>query len=258
MRPYPSAVFVPALSLLAACLLLATHPLAASAFEMPGCGLELTSYDAAGQALDQARSGDEAGTLDSPLAVDWDGRVTWSVGAEARKQAPPGAWDVSVFGIPTPMRGDTAATSGSVEVGAGAPFRWAGLFQLTGRLEAGGEECRGEGWIRVRGSPIGTIPFLASLALSMLGVVLAAAGIRGHALLAAAGGLLLGVGAALLAVMFGFMPLGAVTPAGVASLGLVGGVLAGLSRSGPRARSSPARPGGLPDSPRPGATARDG
>jgi hypothetical protein len=229
-RSRVTPAIVPGLLALAVLLLV---PSPATAFELPGCELLLTSLAADGKLVDTASSGSMDATQDDPLLVAWDGTVEWQLvsAAAARSTAGVDGWSVQVFGVPTLLGGsgdrvDTAA--GSVGVGGSAPFRMTGLFYVSGSARSGGATaCEGGGWLKVLGSPAGTVPFFVGLAVAVFGAVLAAAGARGRVLLGVAGGLLAAIGLALLGIIFGFLPLGAATPAVLLACGLGLGLLAG-------------------------------
>jgi hypothetical protein len=204
-------------------------PTTASAFELPGCELTLTSIGPDGTVLDVATAGAPDATRSDPFVVAWDGTVRWEIGAAARSQAGTHGWRLDVFGFPTPLRGGQAAGadgSGTVSVGADAPFRVAGLFHVSGAI-SGTDGCQGGGWLRLAGTPFGTIPFFVGLALAVFGAVLAAAGARGRSLLAVAGGATCGAGLATLAIIFGILPLGPPTPPVLLLASLLVGVAAG-------------------------------
>jgi hypothetical protein len=122
--------------------------------------------------------------------------------------------------------GDSSG-DGSVRISQAVPFRFTGLFHVSGQLRGDGGACGGEGWVRVIGDPMSTLPFLVALALLLMGVVLLAVGARGHWLAALAGGLLLGVGSVLLMVIYAVLPFGAETPPLITLLGLLAGAGAG-------------------------------
>jgi hypothetical protein len=224
-RSRVTPAIVPGLLALAVLLLV---PSPATAFELPGCDLLLTSLAADGTLVDTASSGSMDATQDDPLLVAWDGTVEWQLvsAASARSTAGVDGWSVQVFGVPTLLggSGDRVDTG----VGGSAPFRMTGLFHVSGSARGGGATaCEGGGWLKVLGSPAGTVPFFVGLSVAVFGAVLAAAGARGRVLLGVAGGLLAAIGLALLGIIFGFLPLGAATPAVLLACGLGLGLAAG-------------------------------
>jgi hypothetical protein len=194
--------------------------------------MTVSSQDADGAPLDSALSGETDARQATPLLVSWDGTINWSgdTGAQVIRAT---SWHVEVFGLPTPMRGGDANDEGdatgedSTRVSAAVPFRFTGLFYVTGRLSGEGGACSGSGWVRVLGDPMTTLPFLVALAMLLVGVVLLAVGIRGRWLPAAAGGVLLGLGSTVMLVIYAVLPLGEATPIVITVLGVLTGVAAG-------------------------------
>jgi hypothetical protein len=222
-----------ALALVAIALAIASaQPPAGLAFPLLGCQLTITSLDADGARIDSAVGGGADATQAAPLQVSWDGTIDWS-GSTGARPIPGASWHVAVFGLPTPLRGDDpnqdgdTSAAGSIRISEAVPFHFTGLFHVSGQLSGEGGTCIGEGWVRVEGDPMSTLPFLVALALVLVGVVLLAVGARGRWLSALAGGVLLGPGSALLLVIYGVLPLGAATPPIVAALGLLMGIGAG-------------------------------
>jgi hypothetical protein len=60
---------------------------------------------------------------------------------------------------------------GTVEVSDYLPFKVAGLYYVSGSLEGEGGTCAGNLWVKLTGSPIGTIPWIAGLGLAIVGVL---------------------------------------------------------------------------------------
>jgi hypothetical protein len=207
-------------------------PPATLAFPLSGCTLTITSLDADGTAVDSAQGGGPDASMTAPLEVHWDGTIGWSGGTDAQVIRAT-SWHVDVFGLPTPLRGGEANEDGdttgedSIRIGEAVPFRYTGLFHVSGLLSGDGGSCSGEGWVRVVGNPMSTLPFLVALALLLVGVVLLAVGARGRWLPALAGGLLLGLGSMVLLVIYAVLPLAAATPPVVTLLGLLTGAGAG-------------------------------
>jgi hypothetical protein len=210
----------------------AAEPPAGLAFPLSGCTLAVTSQDESGAPLDSAVSGETDARQATPLLARWDGPISWSgdTGAQVIRAT---SWHVDVFGLPTPLRGgdanDDGDTSGddSTRVSETVPFRFTGLFHVTGQLRGEGGTCSGAGWVRVLGDPMSTLPFLVAFAMLLVGAVLLAVGARGHWLPAAAGGLLLGLGSMVMLVIYAVLPLGEATPIVITILGLVTGAAAG-------------------------------
>jgi hypothetical protein len=219
-----------AVLLTASLLLVAAAPVAA--FPLSLCQLSLTSTDASGATLDTAQSGANDATQADPFLVDWDGSVVY-VGTTTNviKNY---RYQVSVLGIPTPIAGgdtnddENVEGNGTVSVSANAPFRITGLFLVSGGYQGEGGSCNGSGWFKLTGDPTGTVPFWLGLVLVALGAVLEVRGLRGHKISAVIGGLLIGLGSAILLVIYSTLPLAEYTPLAALGLGLLLGIVIAL------------------------------
>ena len=221
--------FALSLALPAAILLALFVPGTASAFPLTNCTLSLNSEDKTGAALDGAEAGSPDATQQDPFIVDWDGVVTYdgTTGSQVIKN---NTWYVNVWHFPTPLRGGSPngdgnqKGSGSVGVSANAPFRITGLYYVDGAISGDGGSCVGSGWLKLSGDPIGTIPFFVALALLIVGGLLAVGGIAGSAVAGFLGGILLGLGAAVMLVIYSVALFGEYTPLAALAAGLIAGV----------------------------------
>lgn len=213
-------------------------PASASAFPLTNCTLSLTSFDKNGNQIDTATVSATDATQENPLEADWDGTVDWSgtMGSQVIKDH---HWSVSVFNIPTPLSGGDANAegktdgAGTVDVGANLPFRFTGLFYVSGGISGSGGSCAGSGWMRLSGDPFGTIPFWIFVVLIVLGALLMLVGYRGASAWAIVGGLIFGLGLAMGAIIYAFMFVGSWTPLTAIVVGLVVGlVIAFIPRRG--------------------------
>jgi hypothetical protein len=215
-------------ALLAACLIpvLAT-PVAA--FPLSTCTLSIESTDGSGAPLDTAQSGAPDSTVSDPFKVDWEGSVGYT--GSTTVVIKDYTYQVSVFGVPTPIRGGDANDDentdgdGSVSVSANSPFRVAGLYYVSGGYKGAGGECAGSGWFQLTGSPIGTVPWIAGVVLTVLGALGLVAGARGNTITSIVGGVALGLGLDLLLISHSVMPLAENTPLAA----LVGAVIVGIA-----------------------------
>lgn len=208
-----------------------------AAFPLTNCTLQAASTMADGSELDSIASGANDATQEDPFLVDWDGSISYEGTSEIEMKN--NTWSVSVFNIPTPLSGgddnpeDNRTGSGTVGVSANAPFRFTGLYYVSGSLTGSGGTCTGSGWFKLTGDPIGTIPFWFGLGLVLLGAAGLARGAKGHPATAIAGGILAGFGIAVLAVIYSALPVGSLTPIVALILGIAAGVvIAGLARRG--------------------------
>jgi hypothetical protein len=233
-------------ALLAACLLPA-FATPAAAFPLTTCTLGLVSTDGSGAPLDTAASGAPDSTQSDPFKVDWDGRVGYS--GSTNLVIKNYTYQVSVFGVPTPIRGGDANDDenidgdGSVSVGANSPFRVAGLYYVSGGYQGEGGECVGSGWFQLLGSPVGTVPWIAGLLLTVLGALGLYAGARGRLITSIVGGVVLGLGLDLLLISYSVLPLAENTPLAVFVGAVIAGTLIGiLGRRGRGGAKPPAEP----------------
>jgi hypothetical protein len=225
MRPAPRRlllVIVPALILLL--------PASVAAFPLSNCTLTVTSRDATGAVIGTATNGANDATQSDPLEVEWDGSVDW-VGTTGSQTIMNHNWHVDVFMLPTPLRGGDPNTSGNpngdgtVDVSANLPFQIVGAFYVSGEIAGDGGSCSGSGWMKLRGNPIGTLPFWAGVILFVLGGAMLWGAFRGSWWMAIVGGFLFGLGAAVLLIVLAVLLLGGWTPIAAIVLGIVIGIV---------------------------------
>ncbi len=203
-----------------------------AAFPLTNCTLAASSIAADGSTIASIASGAADATQDAPFLVDWDGTVTYKGSAQVEMKS--NKWHVDVFGVPTPLMGgsdngdDNRDGSGTVGVSANAPFRFTGLYYVSGVLKGSGGTCEGSGWFKLTGDPTGTLPFSVAAAFTILGVLMLARGAQGHTITSIVGGLFAGVGVAALLVLYSTLPLGYPTPLVVLLAGVVLGILIAL------------------------------
>jgi hypothetical protein len=233
MRPAVRRLAITALP-----ILVLLFPAGASAFPLTSCTLDLTSVDADGATLDTATAGGADSTQADPFQVDWDGTVQWT-GTTGSQAISDSDWGVSVFGIPTPLSGNetnedgTVDGDGTVDVGVNLPFRVTGLFFVSGSISGTGGSCAGSGWMRLIGDPFGTTLFWLGLILIVLGLLALWRGYLGSAVLAILGGLLLGLGGAMMLVIYALMFVGEWTPLAALLVGILIGILTAVFRRRP-------------------------
>jgi hypothetical protein len=199
-------------------------PASARAFPVTNCTIELTSVDVDGATIDTATVGEADGTQANPLLVDWDGSVEWA-GTTGSLVIKDSEWGLSLFYIPTPERGEEQNEDGdkdgdgTVRISDDLPFRITGLYFVSGQISGTGGGCEGSGWIDVTGDPFGTVPFWIGIGMTVVGVLLLGAGYRWAWGLAILGGLLVGLAAALMLIIYRVMPAGQWTPLAALLLG---------------------------------------
>jgi hypothetical protein len=150
-----------------------------------GCTLEVTSYDANGNVLDDATGanqlpGSTEGTQDNPFRVDWNGHVDFHF-VTGNTVFQNNHWSIYAEGIPVPILSgqDDNPTDrdelGNVTIGDNVPggVRFVGLVYVSGSIVGNGEtaRCDGDGWVEIIGDPVGTIPFWVMALLVVLGLL---------------------------------------------------------------------------------------
>lgn len=174
---------------LLACMLLGTVGLATvSAATLTGninpeCSLEARSYEADGETvLDEAfvQGTSTEGTDSDPFDVAWDGRVDFRFQTGTTVFAN-NEWSIYAMGLPVPiLSGQDDNPLDIDEIGfveiedmAGGLPRFVGLVHVDGVLvgNSGASMCEGEGWVRIVGDPVGTVPWFVMAALILAGLV---------------------------------------------------------------------------------------
>jgi len=168
-----------ALAAAAAVGLLAATPVAA--FDLNGgCTVTLTSMDASGTVIDSASGPGAGGTEGDPFMIDWEGTISWQSSSGSQVFMNHG-WQTFVFMFPTPVRsGDpneagSTTGSGTAAVGENAPFRITGLYHVSGDINGDdGAHCDGNGWFKLIGDPLGTVPFFLGIGFVLAGAAVTA------------------------------------------------------------------------------------
>lgn len=133
-----------------------------------GCNGTAASQDSDGRPLDTLAAPDSAtGTKSNPFEVEYDGAVTYQGTGPVITDH---KWKVALFGVPVKTGGDANAdkdntADGTETVADYLPIRVAGLFYVSGDIKGTGGECTGSGWVRLKGNPAGTVPWVVGLVL---------------------------------------------------------------------------------------------
>lgn len=165
-----------------ASLLLLLFALPASAADLTGgCILEVTSFEgtvAEGAELDGGQAPGPVGSQSDPFLVDFFGDVDFLFRTPTVFEN--NHWAVQVESIPVlagsdDNPGDTDE-KGVVSIAGESPFgdmRIVGLFHVTGDLWGNNDavHCHGDGWVRLVGDPVGTIPWVAAVGLLVSGLI---------------------------------------------------------------------------------------
>lgn len=195
-----------------------------------GCTISATSTDTTGEEIGTI-TGPAPSSPDKPFVVDRSGEVAWQGTAPLIAS---GTYGLSVFGLPIwggEFTNDESLTSasGTVKVADVLPVDLVGLFEVSGSVKGEGGACEGSAWVKLTGDPLTSIPGLVGIGLAVLGGIGVLASVFGsHFGRGLLTGLLLGVGVAVLAIVFGFMPFGAITPWVALAAGPILGAVVGL------------------------------
>lgn len=120
------------------------------------------------------------GSQDNPFDVAWDGRVDFRF-QTGNTVFQNNEWAIYVTGLPVPILSGRDDNPGDLdEIGyieientaPGAP-RFVGTIHVSGSLvgNSGASRCDGEGWVRLVGDPIGTVPWIVMAGLILAGMV---------------------------------------------------------------------------------------
>lgn len=218
----------------AALCLLVLAPSQVAAFPLTTCQLALRATDANNAEIDTAAGGSPDSTQADPFKVAWDGTVSYD--GTTSVVIKNYTYGIAVFGVPTPLQGsdpnDDEDTEGDGTVGVAEnstmPFKVTGLYFVSGNYSGEGGSCTGSGWFQLVGDPIGTIPWLLGVVLIVLGGLGLAAGVRGHPVIGVVGGLLLGLGVAVVLITHSALPLAENTPLAA----VIGGAVLGVGAAG--------------------------
>ena len=200
-----------------------------------GCTIELTATGVNGEAAGTA-SGPGTASADNPFVVDPKGTVTWTATAPTIKNA---TYSVSVYQIPLlsgtfANEGGGSAATGTLDLsGMSILSQLAGIVYVSGGVRGDGGACDGAAWVKLGGSPLTSTPGLVGILLGVLGLVgVVISAVGSHPFRGLGFGVLLGIGLALLSIVFGFMPLGQWTPYVCLVAGPVIGAIVGFLKIG--------------------------
>lgn len=249
--PIASRTFIAAAS---AALLTLMGASAALGADATGCSGSATSFSADSTEIMTVTAPGPSATKDDPFRVDYEGTVAWSGSSDSVIQD--GTWTVTA--TPFSFSGKAANESGKQEAEGTVtpsdylPFAIPGLVLVTVDLTgADGSTCSVTGWIQFTGNPLSSPAGWVALAFTILGALGFLVLVRflvhrpreavgqnrfGRVILGLLTGLVLGIGLALLLVMYGVAALGTLVPVMVVGgTILVGFVLGLLPRKVPMA-----------------------
>lgn len=144
------------------------------------CSLEATSVAADGSTiLDQGtvqNGTTPEGSQEDPFDVAWDGRVDFRF-QSGTTVFENNEWAVYPLGLPIPILAGSDDNPGdldevgNVRVGPPGLPQIVGTIYVSGYLEGnnGTARCDGNGWVRIVGDPVGTVPWILMIALILIG-----------------------------------------------------------------------------------------
>lgn len=151
---------------------------AATAANAPGIGLtgcsgSGTSLNSGGNAIQSATAPNPPSSESRPLLVDPRGTVSYS--GRSGSVITNHSWQIKVDGITVKSGGSPNAArktvnQGTVKVKDYLPFKMTGLFYVSGSITGSGGTCTGSVWVKVTGSPVGTVAWFAGIAFAVAGV----------------------------------------------------------------------------------------
>lgn len=197
------------------------------------CTVTATSLDESGADLD-TMTGPATSDPSNPFDVDRKSTVAWT------GTGPPitsGSYSLSIYGFPILSgtidnpAGETSA-DGVVDVAeilSFVPFDLVGVVEVGGGVGGTGGSCSGSAWIRIGGDPLTSVPGLVGFGAGILGLVGVLSAVPGrHPFRGLLFGLVLGLGGGILTVVFGIVPVGALSPLVALGAGGVIGLILGI------------------------------
>jgi hypothetical protein len=138
-----------------------------------GCSGNGTSSTSKGALLQSASAPNPPTSQSRPLLVDPKGTVAYNGRSNAviRNHT----WRVKVDGLTVKSGGSanasgTSSNKGTVKVKDYLPFKITGLFYVSGSINGTGGGCSGSFWVKVTGSPVGTVPWFAGIGFAAAGI----------------------------------------------------------------------------------------
>jgi hypothetical protein len=138
-----------------------------------GCQGQGTSFDAEHtQIMAATAPSPEPGTSGNPFLVDYDGTVEYAGTGPLMINH---HWEIKVFGITVKSGGSPngtqqTATIGIADVSDYLPFKITGVYYVEGGIAGEGGACDGDAFMKLVGSPVGTIPWIVAVGLIAVGL----------------------------------------------------------------------------------------
>jgi hypothetical protein len=156
-----------------ALVLLVVGASAAGAAELDGgCKGTGVSKDGNDKQLDTASAPGQGGTKDDPFLVDQGGTVDYEGSSPAVFHNH--SWHVDVSGATVQSGGskngtNQAGTSGTAKIDDYLPVNAVGLYKVTGGITATEGSCSGSAWVKLVGSPVLTVGWIAGIGFTVIG-----------------------------------------------------------------------------------------
>ncbi len=138
-----------------------------------GCQGTGRSVDAAGnEIMTVTAPSAEPGTSGNPALVDYDGTVEYAGSGPLMVNH---HWEVKVFGVTVKSGGSKngshqTSTAGVAKVSDYLPFKITGVYYVSGGISGEGGSCDGNAFVKLIGSPVGTIPWIVALGFIVVGL----------------------------------------------------------------------------------------
>jgi hypothetical protein len=138
-----------------------------------GCEGAGRSVDADGNEIMTATAPSaEPGTSGNPVLVDYDGTVEYAGSGPLMVNH---HWEVQVFGVTVKSGGSKngsrqTSTAGVADVSDYLPFKITGVYYVSGGISGEGGACDGSAYVKLIGSPVGTIPWIVALGFIVVGL----------------------------------------------------------------------------------------
>jgi hypothetical protein len=147
----------------------------AAAASLKGCKGSAQSLTSSGKPIDTAVAPGPGGTRKNPFKVDYKGTVVYDGSSDT--VITNHSWHVEVYGIRVKSGGSkngsrATTNNGTEKVKDYIPFRFTGLYYVSGGISGTGGSCSGHIWIKVRGNPAGTLPWVLAIVLTVGGFVI--------------------------------------------------------------------------------------
>jgi hypothetical protein len=151
----------------------AATPANAPGVALTGCSGSGTSLSPKGVVVQSATAPNPPSSQGRPLLVDPKGTVSYN--GRSSVVIRNHSWSIKVDGLTvksgsSPNASGKTVNRGTVKVKDYLPFKITGTFYVSGSVTGSGASCSGSMWVKVTGSPAGTVPWFAGIAFAVVGV----------------------------------------------------------------------------------------